>query len=101
MILKKSSKLAEIDENLMKSIHHFASKVINAKSKASLGFSKMILINIDVPQSNRNNFCFMRFSSKRTFEGHIAGFPLIKVLLATTATVSAHYFDYRRACLNF
>ena len=34
MILKISSKLIEIDENLMKS-KHFVSKVINSTSKAS------------------------------------------------------------------
>ena len=59
MILKNSSKLIEIDENLMKSTH-FVSRVINSTSKT--------IIDIDAPKSNQNNLVteslvFMRFSS--------------------------------------
>ena len=55
MILKISRKMIAIDENLMKSIH-FVSKVIHSTVQKSHWW----LIDIDVPQSNKNNFCYKK-----------------------------------------
>ena len=66
MILKITNKLIEIGENLMKSIH-LSQKYLIQHPKHLIGLLRMIFLDIDVPKSNQNNFCYNKFSFHEIF----------------------------------